>query len=459
MSGLISSLFTNTQALHNHSASIATTGKNLARVDDPNFSRQRLQQVAVPAYSGAGLQRTQVVQIRDTVIDNTILRENATTGSLDVRSDLLDRMEKLFGNDLAAQFGASLEFATADGTSLGAIVGEFFTSWENLSARPNDSAARQQVLQSGELLTSAVNSLATQLDTLRSDAGARFTEETDRANTLLTQVADLNASIVRAEANGRSQAVDLRDTRQQILEELSTYANFTFTNNNDGSTDISLDDTAGDPVDLINGSTLLTTLTADAATFSLTANGNPLDLSSGRLGGLQTFANQTVTETQTSLDALAGDLVNSVNAAYATGFDPAAGVQPTFFDPANLSAATLSLDPALTSATLRTSANGASGDNGTARAIAELDSLNAFSEQANALSREVASEASANQESLLFQQSFASLLNEQRASISGVNLNEEMTQLLRTQRAFQASARVISQVDQMLADVVQQLGR
>jgi flagellar hook-associated protein 1 FlgK len=61
-------------------------------------------------------------------------------------------------------------------------------------------------------------------------------------------------------------------------------------------------------------------------------------------------------------------------------------------------------------------------------------------------------EMNQNQE---FQQAIVDQLNEMRDSVSGVNLDEEMTDLIKLQQAYEAAAKLVTIADEMLQSLLQ----
>jgi flagellar hook-associated protein 1 FlgK len=158
-------------------------------------------------------------------------------------------------------------------------------------------------------------------------------------------------------------------------------------------------------------------------------------------------------------------LVTSVNAAY----NPT-GTTGDFFTASGTTAGTIQIDPTVTAANLKASDGGPAGDNTVALAIAQLagqkfstaggdlidGTFSSF--YANGISGFGQALASANSQ-LSNQSSIEQLVRAQRDGVSGVSLDEEMADLQKFQRAFQASSRVFTVIDTLLDNVVNQLGR
>jgi flagellar hook-associated protein 1 len=206
-----------------------------------------------------------------------------------------------------------------------------------------------------------------------------------------------------------------------------------------------------------------------AVTFTgtgLTA-GSPataVSLSGGSIHGALTARDGAVQSLRSNLDLLARQIVTSVNDAY----NPT-GSTGDFFNAAGLTAATIALEGSLTAATLKASDGGSAGDNAVALAVAQLantrfstaggDAIDGtfgqyFARTVSDLGQSLAS-ANARVED---QDNITRLVRTQREGVSSVSLDEEMADLVRFQRAFQASSRVFSVIDELLDTVVNRLG-
>ena len=138
----------------------------------------------------------------------------------------------------------------------------------------------------------------------------------------------------------------------------------------------------------------------------------------------------------------------------------------TFFDVTSGSeAATLAVDPALLAspALVAASSNGAPGDASNALAIADLQSSNLIGGTTidgsySQLVTQIGSDSQLSQQNLTNATSLVDSLTNRRSSVSGVSLDEEMANLLQYQRGFQASARALSAMDQMIDQLINHTG-
>ena len=468
MSGLFSTLNSSSMALNAHSRAIETAGKNLANVNNPNYSRQRViygDRGTVQTPDGAvslGLEVLGVKQIRDVLLDRQLMREIGLSGSLDSQQAALSRALAGLGQDIN---GSADVKATGSSTGgLGAAIDDFFNAFQTLASRPTDAGARQTLLQKANILTSTLNEADTRLGQVQSDIDTDISSNVDTANNLISTIADLNSQIARFEVSKPGSAVDLRDQRQARLEDLAAIIPVKVTDLGDGQVKLTVKDAGSANIDLLSGNTIYGTLAFNGTAVTGGASATAIALGSGSMQGSLTVRDGAIQSLRDNLNSFSSQFVTSVNAAY----NPASTVGGDFFNAAGTTAGTIAMNSTLTAATLVTGA-GAAGDNSIATAVANLANQNfsvsggdafdgtfsqfysrSVSDLGQALS--TATSRSADQDKI------QTLVRNQRDTVSGVSMDEEMADLVKFQRAFQASSRVFSVVDELLDTVVNRLG-
>jgi flagellar hook-associated protein 1 FlgK len=269
---------------------------------------------------------------------------------------------------------------------------------------------------------------------VQSSAAQQFADLTsgpgNQIGSYATELATLNDAIGRSTAAGQ-QPNDMLDRRDLILDKLSSLAQVSVTNEGYGKISVKFGDAA---TPLVDGSS-----TTSVATWPQTLN-NP----GGELGGL--LGVQTaIAGYRTSLNNVASALASSVNAIHGT---------PPFFT--GSTAATLAVN--VTSSTLKAGSGGTTQSNDIATAISALRGGTADATYQNLVTQVGAESATANAQRDLS----ISLVNDvsaRRESVAGVSLDEEMTNLIKFQRGYQASARAMSTVDEMLDQLINRTGR
>ena len=467
MSGLFSTLNSSSMALDAHSRAIETSGKNLANVNNPNYARQRVVYgdrgtIETPdGVQSLGLEVLAVRQLRDVLLDRQLMREIGLSGSFDAEQQALQRAQAGLGQNISG----SAEISGSATGGIAAALDNFFNAFQSLAARPTDMGTRQTLLQQAAILTDSLQEADTRLIQVQSDIDAEIGADVTEVNTLLDTLAGLNAQIARFEVSRPGVAVDLRDQRQARLEELAAILPVEVRDMGDGQVELVAKDAGNSDIILLTGPTATGAVAFDGTNLTGGTPATAIALGGGSSHGALAARDGGVQTLRDSLDLLAGQLVTSVNAAY----NPSSTAGADFFEPAGLTAGTLAIRSGLTASGLVTGTGGA-GDNSIAVAVANLANqpfstgsgdlidgtlgqhyARAVSDLGQSLATATARAAD--------QDKIQQLVRNQRDTVSGVSLDEEMADLVRFQRAFQASSRVFSVVDELLNTIVNGLGR
>lgn len=469
MSGLFSSLNNTVKALNAQGRALEISGKNLANVNNTSYARQRVvmgDRGTVLTATGAeslGVEALGVEQMRDSLIDRQLMREISLKSSFTAEQAGYQRAQAGLGQSISATGATDATSAGASG--LGAALDNFFTSFQALAASPTDIGARQALLQNAATLTDRFQSADGRLAQAQTDLDSQVSNDVGTANNLLSTIAALNGQIGRFEINAPGSAVDLRDQRQAKLEELAAKIPFDVRDTTGGQIQIVARDTNGADVVLVDLAQVTDTLDFDGTQITAGTSGAVLSLASGSIKGSLTARDGAIQTLRSNLDLIARQLVTSVNAVY----NPT-GATGDFFAATGLSAGTIRVESNVTANSLKASDGGAAGSNTVALAIAQLashkfstaggDNLdgtlgNFYSNSVSDLGQALAG-ANARVDD---QDNIEKLVRSQRDSVSGVSLDEEMADLMKYQRAFQASSRVFSVIDELLDGVVNRLGR
>jgi flagellar hook-associated protein 1 FlgK len=469
VSGLFATLGNSVKALTAHSRAIETTGKNLANVNNPSYARQRViygDRGTVQTPQGPesmGIEALGVQQLRDTLLDKQILREIALKSSYEAEQSGYQRAQAGLGESVD-RASSTAGAGGADHKGLSAALDDFFNAFGSFAARPTDFGERQALLQKANILSDRFQLADQRLAAVQVDLDSAIATDVSDVNQLLQTIADLNGQIGRFEINAPGSAVDLRDQRQARLEELAAKIPIEIAGSTGGMVQVVAKDGSGGNVVLVDLATVQRTVAFTGTAFTAGTPATTLALTGGSMKGALTARDGAVQTLRNDLDALAKQLVISVNAAY----NPT-GSTGDFFTAANQTAGTISVDPSVNTTSLKASDGGAAGDNSLALAVAQLanqgfatsasDEIDGsfsefFSKTVSKLGQALAGANSRVDDQTNIEQ----LVRAQRDGISGVSLDEEMADLLKYQRAFQASSRVFSVIDELLDNVVNRLG-
>jgi flagellar hook-associated protein 1 len=470
MSGLFTSLNAAVKALNAHSHSIEIVGKNLANVNNPAYARQRVlygDRGTVMTPQGAvslGLEALGVQQLRDALLDRQLMREIGLKASFLAEQSGNQRAQAALGQNID-RLAATTGPAAAGSHGLAAALDDFFNGFQSFAASPTDQGERQMLLQKAGILTDRFHLADQRLAQVQSDLAAEVSTDVAQINRLLATLAELNTQIGRFEVNAPGSAVDLRDQRQARLEELSALMPVELRDTAGGQLQIALRDDAGNELILVDLATVRSTVSFDGQ--QLTAGDPPvvIAVSAGSIKGALTARDGAIQTLRDDLDSLARQLVTAVNGAYNPD-----GVTGDFFNASGTTAAAITVRSNLTAASLRAGDGDAAGDNSRALELAGLatmtfstaegDAIDGtftgfFSQTVSKLGQALAGATSRVED----QASIERLVRSQRDSVSGTSMDEEIADLMKYQRAFQASSRVFNVMDELLDLVVNRLGR
>ena len=452
------------RSLQTQQQGVEVAGHNLANASNPAYSRQRLEiQTSTPLPTtigpvGTGANALAITQLRDTLLDQQIQGENSVISFLQSQQTALQYTEAGIGEQLQ---GAGLTGAVGSPGGLASDLSGLFNAFQDLSTAPSSMASRQAVISEAQQLTAQFNQLDQRLTAINGQLNQSVQTDVGSANQLLSDIAGLNHQIAGAES-GTGAANDLRDLRQQKIESLSQLVNVQFSTDATGGASLSI----GGQL-LVAGGTVQDTLeTYDSGGGQLlvrTAGGGiPLTPAGGSIAGTIDARDGALKSLHDGLNTLATQMISQVNTAYRAGYDLNGNTGADFFTGTN--ASDMGVNAALVSDPSSLQASGvagAAGDNQVVLALARMANApqaglgnQTFAQSYHGTITGLGTALASVNTQLADEQSVQSMLQTQRNSVSGVSVDEEMTNLVMFQRAFQASAHLVSVVDQMLGVVV-----
>lgn len=459
MPGTFSGINITSNALRLFQRAMETTGHNIANVNTPGYSRQTVEfktSVPLTIYSqgfkalGTGVNLSAINRIRDGYLEVNARNSASNLGKYETLSAALRQIENVYREPGDAGIAAALD--------------KFFDAWSALGSNPSDSAARVQVQSAGSTLAGKVRTAYNQLRSF----GDQLTRSTDavidRINNLGAQIDSLNKHIKEFSVTSGSPN-DLLDQRDLAVRELSQLIDTKVETSGDGTYYVY---TAGFPlVDGTNNRTMSKNYDPLAGTFD--SAGLTFTVRSGELAGL--FQSTSALESQqTQLDLLANELRTQFNTIHQTGIDQDGNIGQEFFnDAAPQSGAidfALSAAVSASSRAIAAGTTGKPGDGGLALSLAQMRdtafvalSDQTFNEFHMANVGQIGSQAAFYATAEDTEQSIAFQIQSQVESISGVSLDDEMAELMRYQRSYQAAARALTVFDQMTEDLINMLRR
>jgi flagellar hook-associated protein 1 FlgK len=423
-------------------AALNVVAHNIANVETPGYSRQEAVFSAAPSLTlpggakadGTGAQLGQGVEVltyrrlRDDFLDLQYRAQTMAAGQSDVTAKRLS----------VVQSG----LATGTDGDLGKLMDKFWTSWDTLAANPTNADAKAAVV-------GAAQNLAQRFTTLDADIAAAGTQATTAVTDMLSdsgpikpiadELAQLNQQINMQQGAG-NEPNDLLDRRDLLLDQLSQY----------GQVSVAPDPTLGADgkpaypgmIQVSFGGAATPLVSQSTVTMPTTATLSATP--GGQLGGLQDVAAKA-NGYRTTLATMAASIISSVNSASATPVFSGTGAND--------------IAVVATAATISAGAGGgAAGDNSAANAIRALRGGTADTTYAG-LVRQIGSDVATATSNNTTANSVLDSITAQRAATSGVSMDEEMTNLIRFQRGYQAAARALTTMDDLLNQLINSTGR
>jgi flagellar hook-associated protein 1 FlgK len=411
---------------------IDTTGQNITNANTEGYSRQTavlqandpLRIAALSPTNGEGAQLgtgvsvATITRIRNTYLDAQYRTQNAGLGAASTQANELQQAQSAFDEPSSAGIATQLS--------------AFWSAWGELAdapAGPTSEAAKVAVVSAGTQLAETLHAVSAQLQTIEAQAAQQYTTiagPSGEVQSDASQIAQLNEQI-KLSLQAKQQPNNLEDRRDLLLDKLSELGDVTVTKEANGTDTVSF---GGAAKPLVEGSQVNwpQALTTTAG---------------GKLGALLELAGPTgaIAKFQEALNGVAKTLADSVNEK-----NPGT----PFFTGTTAATIAVAVKPSEVSA-------GAAGGNEIALAVAGLRG-GAAEQGYAALIAQVGSDVKTAESNQANSQAVVTAIAGQRESVSGVSLDEEMTSLITFQRGYEASARALTSMDEMLDTLINHTG-
>lgn len=451
-------------------AGLDVTGNNIANLSTEGYSRQIVDQSAT--YFGSPSDKLKPPSLLSRGLGVTI------DGISQTRSDFLD----LRYRNSSAENGANQKMLSVLGDieaifdetqtdGLNAMLEDFYTQLNVLSLNAGEVEYSNLARSGAQKVTKTLNQYAEQLSVVHRQTVEEMQISVDDANTLLHKIDTINRSIQVATLQG-SPTNELNDTRNLYLDKLSSYIDIQITHHQDGSLSMHSGDTK--LLDAENHTVTTLSVNDSADDIRLMADGAALSPSGGTLFGSMQLLNgrgsfaaagenayRGIPYYQSMLDSFTSELSETFNALNGAG-------KPLF---SGSTAASIAVsdewlaDPDWITATTEPDVSKGKNDN-ILRMISALDQPQnitpgfngSFSDFLLSTMGEVAVDTDYARDISETSDMVLSTVSNQRESVMGVSLNEETVNLLKYQKAFAASSRVMTALDEALETIINRMG-
>ena len=224
---LMGSLYIGNSGLQTSQNALNATAHNLTNIDTVGYTRQQ-SLLATRRYItistnpsavsnkqyGLGVDFSAVRQVRDTFLDKTYRRESGRSMFYEVSFDALDEVQTLLGEFNGKDFQTSMD--------------NLWTAVQELAKDPSSSVTQGLLVQRAAEFVERSTSVYNDLTSYQNSLNIKVKEQVDAINKYGRQLLQLNDAIKKVEAGGIEHANDLRDSRNQILDELGKLCDISY---------------------------------------------------------------------------------------------------------------------------------------------------------------------------------------------------------------------------------------
>ncbi|MCA1293996.1 flagellar hook-associated protein FlgK [Paenibacillus sp. alder61] len=511
---------TSKRALFVNTVSMQTLGHNIANANTEGYTRQRVNlreanpiwamgmtKSQQPGQLGTGVEYTSITRIRDSFLDTQFRRENQLLGSWEIQNASMTAIQNILNEP--------------SGSGLSAVMDDFWNSWETLNRDPSLLSARVAVAGAASNMVDTLKHISEALTNLTNDLNNNIDKKVMEANNIVENIARLNVLIRDNESFGDN-ANDYRDQRDLLLDKLSTIVDVQYVEDENGMVSIISAGANVLEGENVTPLTAANAATATAGQLhGYTRSLQETDLIRNQLNGLVgtmvtgevkvTLSNGYITTNNmvalndVTVDGLgvipagqsipAGSKITSSMDVMVKGFNGLHQLGYTLTEPTtsgipfftsasgNFTIDSIQVNPEILADTNKIAAssqyetvNGVNkvirGNSDVANALASMrdaiftfpDALTSMSQGSTddyfrALTADLGIRASNTERNHQNEQTMTDNLQMQRQSVSGVSMDEELADMIRFQQAYNAAARNMTTVDEMLDRVINQMGR
>jgi flagellar hook-associated protein 1 FlgK len=467
MGGLFNTLEIASSSLLASRAGIETAGVNISNVNNPGYARQRVivEPRRDPTGAGAGVEVVGVKSLRDSILDEQLIRESSNKSYLENFQRTLQIGQVLLGQQIDRQ--SATPEADSAARNLGGQMAiasgfsEFYNALQTVSVSPTSIPDRQVLLLKAGQLTDKFNSVEARFTSLRSDLNTDLNNRIKQANQLIDLTSRAAMDNTSVSSNGGGIA---KDTLQMRLEELGAYSSIKTQFDEEDRITVSIDG-----VDVIKDNLVVGeiegALDADGGVQVSVRNSDSDSTAKltgqGSIQGLIEARDTVLQDLRQDINLMAAKLIEGINSVHKPGVSLDGSTGADFFT--GTDASNIAVNAALIADLnkIQLSADTDEGDNTVAgnllkwlespqEGLGKVTVAQHYNEAVASYGQELAN----INNRLADQEVISHTLTQMRAGVSGVSLDEEMSSLIQYQRAYQASAKLISTINDLFQTIL-----
>lgn len=237
---LMGSLYIGASGLQTHQNALNTTAHNLSNVDTTGYVRQQVQLTGKPYITlsvdpkavnnkqyGLGVNYTRVKQVRDYFLDKSFRKESGRSMFYEVNTEVLEEIEGQLGE--------------MNGEAFQTTLSDLWTAVQELARDPASSVTQGMLVQRASEFIERAGAVYDGLSAYQDNLNARVKSEVNKINKYGQQLLVLNDKIRAIEAGGIEHANDLRDARNQILDELGKLTDMSYKEDINGDVSVQIE--------------------------------------------------------------------------------------------------------------------------------------------------------------------------------------------------------------------------
>lgn len=430
--------------------SMSVTSNNIVNADTPGYSRQRVEKspngMQMDQYhAGLGVNIEDVSRLRDEMNDKLLNKKQQDMGYLEKKADVYEKLE----SSMVSDYGEDLD----------SQVGGLFDNFSDLASNPQDVSVRNNLISETQQFASKLRETSRNVDQ-NSELVKNFAGKTlDSINNILGDINELNSSIKQAEAKGEPDFASL-DKRVAKMSELSELVNFESRETSTGAVEIQID--GHSVVDENRAYNISSEVDDTNKKYRLRLdNGHVIAPDSGQIGAEIEMYEEGIPDIKERLDKIASTVVTEVNDIHSNGYGLEDSVQRDFFDASGTTAESISINADLVENSKLIAASDTDGEAGNgevASQIAELRNQKVIGNTTQNQSltdytigtiSEPGVQLDATNNRIDARDSEIQMLKTQQEEEAGVNIDEELSKMIKFQNAYQGAAKVMSSAQQM----------
>lgn len=430
--------------------SMSVTSNNIINADTPGYSRQRVEKSPNgmqmdQSHAGLGVNIDEVSRLRDKMNDMLINKKQQDMGYLQKKADIYEKLE----SSLVSDYGDDLDTQ----------VGGLFDNFSDLASNPQDVSVRNNLISETQQFTSKLHETSRNIDE-SSELLKEFAGKTlDSINGLLSDINELNQSIKEAEAKGNPDFASL-DKRVAKMEELSELVDFDSQETRTGAMEIKIGG-----LSVVDGNRMYDIRSEVDSTnnkFRLRLeNGLVIQPSGGQIGAEIEMYEEGIPDLKKKLDNLASTIVSEVNDLHSSGYGLEDNTQRDFFDPTATTAESIRINDELVNNSKHIAASDTDGEAGNGEIASEIANLRnekvigdtspnqTLSNYTVSMISEPGKQLDGIYSTIEARDSEIQMLKTQQERTAGVNIDEELSKMIKYQNAYQGAAKVMSSAQDM----------